>query len=106
MSFWPDYTFFGWVPQAEKDFDIPEIGSLAEGEDPERLGKHVARLCFYNARTVFSNGAIAAERINFTAIALQQNKCGRSDVRQMNDGTIIIRGEKISEERIQVFNLF
>ncbi|KAK6762037.1 hypothetical protein RB195_022941 [Necator americanus] len=48
------------------------------------------RLCTYNARTVSTDADLhalleAAERIKFHVIALQQTKCRRSDVRQMND---------------------
>ncbi|KAK6755619.1 hypothetical protein RB195_014161 [Necator americanus] len=33
-------------------------------------------------------------------IALQETKCRRSDVRQMNDGTLIIRGEKVPSRNV------
>ncbi|KAK6744830.1 hypothetical protein RB195_011506 [Necator americanus] len=57
------------------------------------------RLCTYNARTVSTDGDLhvllgAAEGIKFQVIALQETKCRSSDVRQMNDGTLVIRGEK------------
>ncbi|KAK6765140.1 hypothetical protein RB195_025181 [Necator americanus] len=37
----------------------------------------------------------AAGRIKFHVIALQETKCRRSDVRQMNNGTLVIREEKV-----------
>ncbi|KAK6765086.1 hypothetical protein RB195_025137 [Necator americanus] len=54
----------------------------------------------YNARTVSTDADLhallrAAERIKFYVIALQETKCRRSDVRQMNDGTLVIREEKV-----------
>ncbi|KAK6761382.1 hypothetical protein RB195_022444 [Necator americanus] len=54
------------------------------------------RLCAYNARTVSIDTDLhallgAAECIKFHVIALQETKCRRSDVRQMNDGTLVIR---------------
>ncbi|KAK6745255.1 hypothetical protein RB195_011773 [Necator americanus] len=42
----------------------------------------------------------AAERIKFHEIALQQTKCRRSDVRQMNDGTLVVRGEKAPSRNV------
>ncbi|KAK6736546.1 hypothetical protein RB195_019310 [Necator americanus] len=58
------------------------------------------RPCIYNARTVSIGADLhallgTAERIKFHVIALQETKCRRSDVRQMNDGTLVIRGEKV-----------
>ncbi|VDM70641.1 unnamed protein product, partial [Strongylus vulgaris] len=36
----------------------------------------------------------AAGRINYHVIALQETKLRKTDVRQLSDGTLIIRGEK------------
>ncbi|KAK6755337.1 hypothetical protein RB195_013983 [Necator americanus] len=63
------------------------------------------RLCTYNARTVSTDADLhallgAAERIKFHVIALQETKCRRSDVRQMNDGTLVIRGEKVPSRNV------
>ncbi|KAK6760420.1 hypothetical protein RB195_021766 [Necator americanus] len=33
-------------------------------------------------------------------IALQETKCRRSDVRKMNDGTVVIRGEKVPSRNV------
>ena len=57
-------------------------------------------ICTYNARTVSSNADLhalleAAGRIKFHVIALQETKTRKEDVRQMKDGTLIIRGEKL-----------
>ncbi|KAK6742939.1 hypothetical protein RB195_010297 [Necator americanus] len=63
------------------------------------------RLCTCNARTVSTDADLhallgAAERIKFHVIALQETKCRRSDVRQMNDGTLVIRGEKVPSRNV------
>ncbi|KAK6762055.1 hypothetical protein RB195_022956 [Necator americanus] len=63
------------------------------------------RLCIYNARTVSTDADLhallgAAERIKFHVIALQETKCRRSDVQKMNDGTLVIRGEKVSSRNV------
>ncbi|KAK6735888.1 hypothetical protein RB195_018880 [Necator americanus] len=63
------------------------------------------RLCTYNARTVSTDADLhaflgAAERIKFHVIALQETKCRRSDVRQMNDSTLVIRGEKVPSRNV------
>ena len=57
-------------------------------------------LCTYNARTVSNNADLhalldAAGRIKFHVIALQETKTKKEDVRQMEDGTLIIRGGKL-----------
>ncbi|KAK6765475.1 hypothetical protein RB195_025405 [Necator americanus] len=58
------------------------------------------KLCTYNARTVSTDADLhallgAAERIKFHVIAPQETKCRSSDVRQMNDGTLVICEEKV-----------
>ncbi|KAK6737605.1 hypothetical protein RB195_019984 [Necator americanus] len=63
------------------------------------------RLCTHNARTVSTDDDLhallgAAERIKFHVIALQETKCRRSDVREMNDGTLVIRGEKVPSRNV------
>ncbi|KAK6735725.1 hypothetical protein RB195_018761 [Necator americanus] len=63
------------------------------------------RLCNYNTRTVSRDADLhallgAAERIKFHVIALQDTKCRRSDVQQMNDGTLVIRGEKVPSRNV------
>ncbi|KAK6752033.1 hypothetical protein RB195_003449 [Necator americanus] len=63
------------------------------------------RLCTYNARSVSTDVDLhallrAAERIEFHVIALQETKCRRNDVRQMNDGTLVIRGEKVPSRNV------
>ncbi|KAK6746251.1 hypothetical protein RB195_012392 [Necator americanus] len=63
------------------------------------------RLCTYNAGTVSTDADLhaflgAAERIKFHVITLQETKCRRSDVRQMNDGTLVIRGEKVPSRNV------
>ncbi|KAK6749509.1 hypothetical protein RB195_001863 [Necator americanus] len=63
------------------------------------------RLCNYNARTVSTDTDLhaflgAAERFKFHVIALQETKCRRSDVRQMNHGTLVIRGENVPSRNV------
>ncbi|KAK6760842.1 hypothetical protein RB195_022056 [Necator americanus] len=63
------------------------------------------RLCTYNARTVSTDADLhailgAAELIKFHVVALQETKCRRSDIRQMNDGTLVIRGEKVPSRNV------
>ncbi|EYC34358.1 hypothetical protein Y032_0001g377 [Ancylostoma ceylanicum] len=62
-------------------------------------------LCTYNARTVSTNADLhalleAAGRIKFHVIALQETKSKKSEVRQLNDGTLIIRGEKFPSRNV------
>ncbi|KAK6735349.1 hypothetical protein RB195_018512 [Necator americanus] len=59
----------------------------------------------YKARTVHTEADLHAflrvvERIEFQVIALQETKSRRSDVRQMNDGTLVIRGEKVPSRNV------
>ncbi|KAK6759223.1 hypothetical protein RB195_021076 [Necator americanus] len=61
--------------------------------------------CTYNAKTVSTDADLhalleAAERIKFHVIARQETKCRRSDVRQMNDATLVIRGEKVPSRNV------
>ncbi|KAK6750217.1 hypothetical protein RB195_002296 [Necator americanus] len=79
----PAYT----LPQYPAHWALPSQTSdgMATGERRSNL-----RLCTYNAKTVSTDADLhallgAAERIKFHVIALQETKCRRSDVRQMND---------------------
>ncbi|KAK6764208.1 hypothetical protein RB195_024502 [Necator americanus] len=81
--------------------------SLIMDQGDTRTTRHgdCLRLCTYNTRTVSTDVDLhallgAAERIKFHVIALQETKCRRSDVRQMNDGTLVIRGEKVPSRNI------
>ncbi|KAK6753808.1 hypothetical protein RB195_013036 [Necator americanus] len=63
------------------------------------------RLYAYNARTVSADADLHAllgnaERIRFYVMALQGTKCRRSDIRQINDGTLVIRGEKVPSRNV------
>ena len=56
-------------------------------------------ICTYNARTVSNNADLhalldATGRIKFHVIALQETKTKKEDVRQVKDGTLIIRSGK------------
>ncbi|KAK6763024.1 hypothetical protein RB195_023648 [Necator americanus] len=80
--------------------------SLILDQGDTRTTRHgdCLRPCTYNARTVSTDADLhaflgAAERIKFHVTALQGTKC-RSDVRQMNDGTLVIRGEKIPSQNV------
>ncbi|KAK6744625.1 hypothetical protein RB195_011384 [Necator americanus] len=81
--------------------------SLILDQGDTRTTRHgdCLRPCTYNARTVSTDAdlhalLVAAERIKFHVIALQETKCRRSDVRQMNDGTLVIRGEKVPSRNV------
>ncbi|KAK6729127.1 hypothetical protein RB195_006274 [Necator americanus] len=81
--------------------------SLILDQGDTRTTRHgdCLRLCTYNARTVSTDADLhallgAAERIKFHVIALQETKCRRNDVRQMNDGTLVIRGEKVPSQNV------
>ena len=56
-------------------------------------------LCTYNTRTVSSDADLyalleAAGHIKYHVIALQETKSRKTDIRQLEDGTLVIRGEK------------
>ena len=62
-------------------------------------------LCTYNARTFSTNADLhallhAAEHIKYHVIALQETKSRKKDVRQMTDGTLVIRGEKVPSRNV------
>ncbi|KAK6757225.1 hypothetical protein RB195_015198 [Necator americanus] len=73
--------------------------SLILDQGDTRTTRHgdCLRLRTYKATTLSDLQAFlgAAERVKFHVIALQETKYRRSDVRQMNDGTLVIRGEKV-----------
>ncbi|KAK6762476.1 hypothetical protein RB195_023268 [Necator americanus] len=78
---------------------------LGQGDTPTTRHGDCLRLCAYNARAVSTDGDLhallrAAERIKFLLIALQEIKCRRSDVRQMNHGILVIRGEKVPSQNV------
>ncbi|KAK6733925.1 hypothetical protein RB195_017596 [Necator americanus] len=90
------------LPQYPAHWALPSQTSdgMATGERRSSL-----RLCTYNARTVSTDADLhalfgAAERIKFHVIALQETKCRRSDVQQVNDGTLVIRGEKVPSRNV------
>ncbi|KAK6763451.1 hypothetical protein RB195_023953 [Necator americanus] len=78
---------------------------LDQGDTRSTRHGDCLRLCTYNARTVSTDADLhallgAAERIKFHVIALQETKCRRSDVRHMNDGTLVIRREKVQSRNV------
>ncbi|KAK6749201.1 hypothetical protein RB195_001666 [Necator americanus] len=90
------------LPQYPVHWNLPSQKSngMATGEKRSDL-----RLCTYNARTVSRDANLraflgAAERIKFHVVALQETKCRWSDVRPMNDGRLIIRGEKVPSRNV------
>ncbi|VDM61621.1 unnamed protein product [Angiostrongylus costaricensis] len=59
----------------------------------------------HNARTLSTDAELhallaTANRIKFHVIALQKTKVEKTDIRQLNNGTIVIRGEKIPSRNI------
>ncbi|KAK6751444.1 hypothetical protein RB195_003064 [Necator americanus] len=84
--------------------------SLILDQGDTRMTRHgdCLRLCTYNSRTVSTDADLhallgAAERIKFHVIAPQETKCKRNDVRQINDGTLVIRGEKVLSRNVGGF---
>ncbi|EYC02503.1 hypothetical protein Y032_0099g3152 [Ancylostoma ceylanicum] len=64
-------------------------------------------LCTFNARTVSTNADLhallkAAGRIKFHVIALQETKSKKSEVRQLNDGILIIVERSFRREMLEV----
>ncbi|VDL78944.1 unnamed protein product [Nippostrongylus brasiliensis] len=62
-------------------------------------------LCTYNARTVSSNADLyalleAAGHIKYHVNALQETKSRKADIRQHNDGTLVLRGKKIPSRNV------
>ncbi|KAK6762220.1 hypothetical protein RB195_023074 [Necator americanus] len=113
------------VAQAEKEFDtsdipisrnrkpsifactlgpaVSDIGRRHTQDSPWRLSPTV----YLHAVTVPTDddlhallGAAEISDVKFHVIALQETKCRRSDVRQMNDGTLVIRGEKVPSRNV------
>ncbi|KAK6735494.1 hypothetical protein RB195_018608 [Necator americanus] len=81
--------------------------SLILDQSDTRMTHHgdCLRLCTYNARTVSTDADLhallgAAKRIKFHVSALHETNCRRSDVRQMNDSTLVIRGEKVPSRNV------
>ncbi|KAK6735289.1 hypothetical protein RB195_018465 [Necator americanus] len=81
--------------------------SLTLDQGDTRTTRHgeCLRQCTYDARTVSTDAdqhalLRASEHVEFHVIALQETKYRRSDVRQMNDGTLVIRGERVPSQNI------
>ncbi|KAK6744365.1 hypothetical protein RB195_011206 [Necator americanus] len=91
---------------------LPDVGrrpvvkaKLDQGDTRTTRHGDCLRLCTYNARTLSTDADLhalfgAAECIKFHVLALQETKCRRSDVRQMNDGKLVSRGEKVPSRNI------
>uniref|UniRef100_A0A7I5EEF3 Endo/exonuclease/phosphatase domain-containing protein n=1 Tax=Haemonchus contortus TaxID=6289 RepID=A0A7I5EEF3_HAECO len=69
--------------------------------------RHIDCFLLYtnNARTVSSDAALyelldAASHIKYHVIVLQETKSWRTDLRRMNDGTLIIRDEKLLSRNV------
>ncbi|KAK6750216.1 hypothetical protein RB195_002296 [Necator americanus] len=104
----PAYT----LPQYPAHWALPSQTSdgMATGERRSNL-----RLCTYNAKTVSTDADLhallgAAERIKFHVIALQETKCRRSDVRQMNDDPVTSSGHSslrpLRQKSISIINCY
>ncbi|VDM54672.1 unnamed protein product [Angiostrongylus costaricensis] len=98
-------------------------GGETTGERPENVGLRRTSLepdltntcttrhgdCFllrmYNATTLSTDAdlhalLVAADRIKFRVIALQERKIKKTDIRQLNNGTLVIRGEKVPSRNV------
>ncbi|VDM81793.1 unnamed protein product [Strongylus vulgaris] len=67
-------------------------------------------LCTYNTRTVSTKADLhdvleAARRVDYYVVALQEIKSKKTDVTQLSDGTLIIRGEKASFRTLETPDL-
>ncbi|KAK6749549.1 hypothetical protein RB195_001891 [Necator americanus] len=81
--------------------------SLILNQGDTRTTRHgdCLRLRTYNARTASTDADLhaflgAAERFKFHVIVLQETKCRKSDVRQMNESTLVIRGERVPSRNV------
>ncbi|VDM61826.1 unnamed protein product [Angiostrongylus costaricensis] len=98
-------------------------GGVTNGERPENLGLRKTSLepdltnirtkchgncfllCMYSARTFSTDAGLhvllgAADCIGFHVIALQETKIKKTDIRQLNKGTLVIRGEKVPSRNV------
>ncbi|VDM53879.1 unnamed protein product [Angiostrongylus costaricensis] len=98
-------------------------GGETTGERPENFGLRRASLepdltnprttrhgdcfllCTYNARTLSTDTdlhvlLVAVDRIKFYVIALQETEIKKTDIRQLNNGTLVIRGEKVPSRNV------
>ncbi|VDM58431.1 unnamed protein product [Angiostrongylus costaricensis] len=62
-------------------------------------------LCTYNARTLSPDAdlhalLVGADRLIFHVIALQETKIKKTNIRQLNNGTLVIRGEKVPSRNV------
>ncbi|KAE9413594.1 hypothetical protein Angca_000407, partial [Angiostrongylus cantonensis] len=62
-------------------------------------------LCTYNAKTLPTGVQlhplfVATDCIKFHVIALQKTKIKKTDIRQLNKGTFVIRGEKVLSRNV------
>ncbi|KAE9416912.1 hypothetical protein Angca_000001, partial [Angiostrongylus cantonensis] len=61
--------------------------------------------CTYNARTFSTDADLhallaAADRIKFHVITLQETKIKKTNICQLNNGTFVIRGEKVPSRNV------
>ncbi|KAK6750002.1 hypothetical protein RB195_002164 [Necator americanus] len=90
------------LPQYPAQWALPSQTSDGMATSDTRTNRHGGCL---RPRTVSTDADLhallgAAEGIKFYVIVLQEAKCRRSDVRQMNDGTLVIRREKVPSRNI------
>ncbi|KAK6743278.1 hypothetical protein RB195_010501 [Necator americanus] len=69
---------------------------------PSQTSDGMATDCVLTTREQFPQTltCMPFSELKFRVIALQETKCRRSDVRQMNDGTHVIRGEKVPSRNV------
>uniref|UniRef100_A0A0K0DDV7 Uncharacterized protein n=1 Tax=Angiostrongylus cantonensis TaxID=6313 RepID=A0A0K0DDV7_ANGCA len=90
---------------------LENLGLCRASLEPDLTNKRTRRngdcflLCTYNARTLSTDAelhtlAVAADRIKFHVIALQGTKIKKTDIRQLNNGTLVIRGKKVPSRNV------
>uniref|UniRef100_A0A0K0DGJ0 Beta_helix domain-containing protein n=1 Tax=Angiostrongylus cantonensis TaxID=6313 RepID=A0A0K0DGJ0_ANGCA len=77
-------------------------GGGTSGERPENLGLRRTSLepDLTNTRADLHAFLVGADRIKFHVIVLQETKIKKIDIRQLNNGTLVIRGEKVSSRNV------
>ncbi|EYC38733.1 hypothetical protein Y032_0699g1627 [Ancylostoma ceylanicum] len=102
----PSQTSYGTATgERRSNLELRRTSLISDQGDNGTRHGDCFMLCTYNARTVSTNADLhalleAAGRIKFHVIALQETKSKKSEVRQLNDGTLIIRGEKFPSRNV------
>ena len=100
------------TPSGETTGERPEnLGLRRTSLEPDLTSTRTTRhgdcflLCTYNARSLSTDAGLhallaAADRIKFHVTALQETKIKKTDIRQLNNETFVIRGEKVPSRNV------